>query len=166
MASAQRVFDRNCAVCHGYDAAGQAKYFPNLTDAAWQWGGTATQIEQSIRHGRIAVMIGWSAILGDDGVIQMADYVKQLGTEGADEHPARPQYNQLCVACHGIDGSGNAALGAPNLADDTWLYGDSDAALHSSIAMGRTGKMPAFGDRLDDTQIRLLVMLLAQRSAP
>ncbi len=160
--SAQRVFDRNCAVCHGYDAAGQAQHFPNLTDADWQWGGTPTHIERSIRDGRNAVMVGWSAILGDDGVVQMVDYVKQLGTEGANGHPAEARYNQLCVACHGIDGAGNAALGAPNLADDIWLYGNSDAALQHTIAVGRSGEMPAFGLRLDDTQIRLLVMLLSQ----
>jgi len=166
MASAQRVFDRNCAVCHGYDAAGQAAHFPNLTDAEWQWGGTATQIELSIRHGRNAVMVGWSAILGDDGVIQMADYVKQLASGAVDDHPADAQYKMFCVACHGIDGSGNPALGAPNLVDDIWLYGDSDADLLHSIAMGRTGEMPAFGERLDDTQIRLLVALLTRNSLP
>ncbi len=161
VASAQRVFDRNCAVCHGYDAAGQADSFPNLTDTDWQWGGTATQIEQSVRNGRNAVMVGWAAILGDDGVVQMADYVKHLGDTDVAEHPADAQYKMFCVACHGIDGSGNAALGAPNLADDIWLYGSSEAALQESIAMGRSGEMPAFGERLDETQIRLLVMLLS-----
>ena len=68
MASAQRVYDRNCAVCHGYDAKGLTPYFPDLTDHAWQWGGSAEQIEQSIRDGRHAVMVGWLQILGEDGV--------------------------------------------------------------------------------------------------
>ncbi len=164
VSSAQRVFDRNCAVCHGYDAAGQAATFPDLTDADWQWGGTPAQIEQSIRGGRNAVMVGWSAVLGDDGVVQMVDYVKRLGTSSTDGHPAQAQYNQLCVACHGIDGTGNPVLGAPNLTDDIWLYGNSDAALRHTIAVGRSGEMPAFDARLDDTQIRLLVMLLAQET--
>ena len=39
------------------------------------------------------------------------------------------------------------------------------AALRHSIAMGRTGKMPAFGERLDETQIRLLVALLSRNSS-
>jgi len=160
VASAQRVFDRNCAVCHGYDAAGQANSFPNLNDEDWQWGGTPAQIEQSIRNGRTAVMIGWAGILGDDGVVEMKDYVKNMGGNAA-EHPADAKYKMFCVACHGIDGTGNAALGAPNLADDIWLYGGSEAALQKSIAIGRSGEMPAFGERLDDTQIRLLVMLLS-----
>ncbi len=166
MSSAQRVFDRNCAVCHGYDAAGQASHFPNLTDATWQWGGTPTLIERSIRDGRNAVMIGWSQVLGDEGVEQVAGYVKLLGEGNADGHPGQARYNQLCVACHGIDGFGNAALGAPNLADDIWLYGGSDEALKFSIANGRLGEMPAFGERLDDTQIRLLLALLTRNSMP
>jgi len=166
MSSAQRVFDRNCAVCHGYDAAGQALHFPDLTDAVWQWGGTPAQIEQSIRGGRNAVMIGWSQVLGEEGVEQVAGYVTQLGNDNADGHPGQPRYNQLCVACHGIDGSGNAALGAPNLADDIWLYGGDDVSVQFSIANGRLGEMPAFEERLDDTQIRLLVALLTRNSNP
>ena len=162
MASGQRVFDRNCAVCHGYDAAGQAAHFPDLTDAVWQWGGDPAQIEQSIRSGRIGVMVGWAQVLGDEGVNDVADYVRRLGTGEVDGHAGQVPYNQFCVACHALDGTGNTALGAPSLVDDVWLYGESDAALRESIATGRTGEMPAFGERLDDTQIRLLVALLTR----
>lgn len=166
MHSAQRVFDRNCAVCHGYDAAGQASLFPDLTDSEWQWGGSAAQIEQSIRAGRTAAMVGWSQILGgDEGVANVAAYVRVLGSDAGDGHPGQGQYNTFCIACHGPTGAGNVALGAPNLVDSIWLYGDSDAALHESIANGRAGEMPAFGERLDDTQIRLLLALLT-RPAP
>ncbi len=162
MASAQRVFDRNCAVCHGYDAAGQASYFPDLTDGEWQWGGSEAQIEQSIRLGRTAVMVGWQQVLGENGVAQVADYMGVLGTTAAAGHPGQTQYNQFCIACHGVDGSGNAVLGAPSLVDDEWLYGDSREALTHSIAVGRGGVMPAFEERLDDTQVRLLVALLTR----
>ena len=164
MRSAQRIFDRNCAVCHGYDAAGQANYFPDLTDAEWQWGGDPAQIEQSIRAGRFAVMVGWQTVLGDDGVQNVSDYLDVIGTDAAAGHAGQAQYNQVCVACHGVDGSGNVALGAPNLVDDVWLYGDSREALEHSIAVGRAGEMPAFGERLDDAQIRLLVALLTRQS--
>jgi cytochrome c oxidase cbb3-type subunit 3 len=164
MKSAQRVFDRNCAVCHGYDAAGQADYFPDLTDTEWQWGGTPEQIEQSIRAGRNAVMVGWSQILGDEGVSNVVGYIKQIGTDGAEGHPGQKQYSQFCFACHGTDGTGNVLLGAPNLVDDIWLYGGDDEALLHSVGIGRAGKMPAFGERLDDTQIRLLIALLIKGS--
>jgi cytochrome c oxidase cbb3-type subunit 3 len=49
--------------------------------------------------------------------------------------------------------------------DSIWLYGDNDAALYDSIANGRAGEMPAFGERLDDTQIRLLLALLTRPAA-
>ena len=163
--SAQRIFDRNCAVCHGYDAAGQAALFPNLTDAEWQWGGSPEQIEHSIRNGRIAAMVGWSAILGgDEGVNQVVEYVQALGSDQTGILPGQAKYNTFCVACHGTDGTGNTALGAPNLVDDVWLYGNSSEAIHESIANGRNGEMPAFADRLDETQIRLLVALLTRPS--
>ncbi|MDH3546693.1 MAG: cytochrome-c oxidase, cbb3-type subunit III [Gammaproteobacteria bacterium] len=166
MRSAQRIFDRQCAVCHGYEGQGQANYFPNLVDAEWQWGGAPEQIEQSIRGGRNAVMVGWSQILGGaDGVRRVADYVRVIGTDQAGDHPGRAQYNQLCAACHGVAGAGNVALGAPSLADDVWLYGNDDNALYESIGNGRNGQMPAFAGRLDETQIRLLVALLTRDRA-
>jgi len=165
MTSAQRVFDRNCAVCHGYDAAGQAAYFPDLTDSEWQWGGSEAQIEQSIRSGRTAVMVGWEQALGADGVDRVADYLGVLGTNAAAGHPGQAQYNTFCIACHAADGSGNQALGGPSLVDDIWLYGNSKETLVHSIAIGRAGVMPAFGERLDDTQVRLLIALLS-RSSP
>jgi cytochrome c oxidase cbb3-type subunit 3 len=162
MASAQRVFDRNCAVCHGYDARGQAAYFPDLTDDEWQWGGSEAQIEQSIRLGRIAVMVGWEATLGENGVEQVVDYLGVLGTADAEGHPGDTPYKQFCVACHAVDGSGNPALGAPSLVDDVWLYGNSREALIHSVALGRDGVMPAFDERLDATQVKLLVALLTR----
>ena len=160
MASAQRVYDRNCAVCHGYDAKGLTPYFPDLTDDAWQWGGTAEQIEQSIRSGRNAVMIGWLQVLGQAGVDQLADYTLALSREAAEGHVGQTTYLQFCAACHGADGAGNPLLGAPNLVDDVHLYGGDVEAIRHSIAVGRNGQMPAFGARLDDTQIKLLVALL------
>ena len=162
MASAERVFSRNCAVCHGYDGRGQASLFPNLMDVDWQWGGSEQEIEQSIRHGRTAVMVGWQSILGDEGLTQVADYVSKLADELPEEHPGQTQYAQFCAACHGVDGSGNTQLGAPRLDDKSWLYGGSIADIQQSISQGRNGLMPGFNERLDDAQIKMLVAWLAR----
>ena len=164
MASAQSVYDRNCAVCHGYQAQGQADLFPNLADDDWQWGNSPAQIEQTIRGGRKAAMVAWGAVLGEQGVANVADYVLALSDGSAEEHPGKTQYDQFCVACHGPTGDGNPALGAPKLNDDTWLYGGNIEAVTESIANGRIGVMPAFDERLDDTQIRLLLALLTVNS--
>jgi cytochrome c oxidase cbb3-type subunit 3 len=166
MASAQGVYDRNCAVCHGYEAQGQANLFPSLVDEEWQWGATPAQIEQTIRSGRIAVMVPWGPVLGEQGVADVTSYVLELSDGTAADHPGKTQYDQFCIACHGPTGDGNPALGAPGLNDNLWLYGNGVEAVTESIANGRRGVMPAFGERLDDTQIRLLVALLTVNADP
>ena len=169
MATAQRVFDRECAVCHGYDGAGQAALFPNLVDAAWQWGGAPADIERSIRDGRQAVMVGWQAVLGEAGVAgltALGEAMHGTGQAPSSTHPAHGDYMQYCAACHGADGGGNPLLGAPSLVDAATLYGADGAAIRHSIAAGRAGEMPAFGERLDDTQVRLLVAWLTRSTEP
>lgn len=162
MASAQSVYDRNCAVCHGYEAQGQVNYFPVLVDDDWQWGESIEQIEQSIRGGRNAAMVAWGPVLGEQGANDVADYVLTFSDDAVDDHPGKTLYDQFCIACHGPTGDGNVILGAPKLNDDIWLYGGSIEAVRESIASGRNGVMPAFGERLDDTQIRLLLALLTE----
>lgn len=165
MASARRIFDRKCGICHGSDAKGQASRFPNLTDDEWQWGGDAAQIEQTIRGGRQALMVGWQATLGEDGVNEVARYVRGLGPDGQTRDGGRGKtiYNQFCIACHGVTGEGNVMLGAPSLIDDVWLYGGSTEDIAQSIAKGRNGFMPAFNERLDDTQVRMLIAWLTRK---
>jgi cytochrome c oxidase cbb3-type subunit 3 len=163
MHSAWRIFNNNCSSCHGRDGAGQARQFPDLTDGAWQWGGEEEQITATIRAGREGVMPGWTAAVGEKGVEQLADHV--LALSGSLESTGRSAqggalYEQFCVACHGSDGSGNSQLGAPALNDPSWTYGSSRADITESIANGRSGSMPAFAARLDDTQIRLLTAWL------
>ncbi|MEX1032988.1 MAG: cbb3-type cytochrome c oxidase N-terminal domain-containing protein [Cellvibrionaceae bacterium] len=73
MAAAERLYGRNCAVCHGPDAEGQASLFPNLMDDEWQWGNSAEAIETSIRQGRTAEMMSWQNILNGTSVNRVAD---------------------------------------------------------------------------------------------
>ncbi|PCI76994.1 MAG: cytochrome-c oxidase, cbb3-type subunit III [SAR86 cluster bacterium] len=162
MQAAERIFKRECSACHGPDARGQASLFPNLMDIDWQWGSSAEQIEQTIRGGRVANMLAWQSILGDENINQVADYVADMGDSAAADHPGQVIYQQNCVACHGVDGAGNPLLGAPNLADNIWLYGGDIETIKASIAAGRGGVMPAFNKRLDDAQIKLLVAMLAR----
>jgi cytochrome c oxidase cbb3-type subunit III len=161
--SGASVFQNNCAACHGSEARGQADLFPDLTDADWQWGGADETLQQTIALGRQAVMPPWQAVLGDDGVSQVTDYVLTLSAGSAaagSTDESGKLYGMYCSACHGADGAGVVALGAPALNDDAWLYGGSRDAVQASIAVGRNGVMPAFGDRLDDAQIKLLIAWL------
>jgi cytochrome c oxidase cbb3-type subunit 3 len=70
--------------------------------------------------------------------------------------PAHTQYMTLCIACHGPDGSGMQALGAPNLTDDIWLYGSSPQQIRKTIVEGRTGAMPAHGHLIGPDRARVL----------
>ena len=162
MGSASDLFSQNCSACHGYQGQGQANLFPNLNDDIWQWGGSPENIELTLRNGRIGVMASWEALLGQEGVTNVANYLLLLGSPEAEGHPGQARFNQICIACHGIEGTGNPLLGAPDLTDDDWLYGNDLDTLRETLRGGRNGQMPAFGDKLDNAQIRLLVAWLTR----
>lgn len=165
--SGWHLFNNHCSACHGADARGQANQFPNLANDRWQWGGSEREIADTIARGRLAVMPPWQAALGDEGVAAVAEYVRAIaaGNPPDDSDGARI-YRTSCFACHGTDGSGLTALGAPSLKDPEWLYGGSLADIRASIAEGRSGQMPAFGERLDETQVKLLTAWLIGGAEP
>lgn len=159
MRTGARIFKNYCAGCHGADARGQASHFPDLTDKEWQWGATPEQIKTSIMNGRSGVMPPWGPTLGDEGVLNVTEYVFQLGGRQVNEDATRvgeEKFKQLCVACHGVEGKGNPALGAPDLTNNIWLYGGSESAVMKSIAEGHQGQMPAHKDSLGDARVHLL----------
>lgn len=154
----QRLFLNNCAQCHGSDAKG-GRSFPNLTDKDWLWGGSPEQILQTITEGRHGVMPPWSAAIKPDQAAEIAQYVRSLSGLAHDPLrivPGKRHFDTFCVACHGAEGKGNTALGAPNLSDNTWLYGSSEATIVETILNGRDNQMPAQGHILTADQIRLL----------
>lgn len=148
-----------CTTCHGSDARG-AKGYPNLTDSEWQWGSNEQQIVTSILDGRRAAMpVLTSALGGEEGVDAMVTYVRSLsGLTEADAaaQAAQAKYRALCSSCHGPDGKGNPALGAPNLANDIWLYGSSPEVVRRTIVNGRNGVMPAHGELLGEERTKIL----------
>jgi len=156
MQTGASLYANYCAQCHGANALG-ARGFPNLTDDTWNWGSSPAAIEQTIRNGRAGVMPPFGAALQtEEAINDMVIYVRSMQADRDMESPAHTKYMQLCVACHGADGGGNPALGAPALNDDVWLYGSSPAAVRTSIVEGRRGVMPAHLDLLGEDRIRVL----------
>jgi cytochrome c oxidase cbb3-type subunit III len=163
-----RLYLDNCAACHGNTALGnQALGAPNLADADWQYGGSGEAIVASILDGRNGVMPPWDGVLGHTGVNEVAAYVLSLGGVKAPEDwiaAGKQRYETLCVSCHGPEGLGNPALGAPNVADRVWAYGGSFASVATSIRDGRSGVMPAWRSRLNDDQARLIAAWVVQQA--
>lgn len=154
----QRLFLNYCATCHGSDAGGGAG-FPNLRDKDWLYGGSPEAIKASIMHGRRGMMPPWGAALGEQGVDEATAYVMSLSGRTVDAAKAsagKARFNMMCVACHAADGTGNQAMGAPNLTDKLWLYGGSEKAIAASIRNGRNGVMPAHKEFLGEDKVHVL----------
>jgi len=148
----KRLYLTYCMQCHGSDAGGATGY-PNLTDAVWNWGGSAEQIRVSIANGRIGMMPAHPH-LDDATVDTLVSYL--TGDETAAEAGQAAFMSSGCVGCHGVDGKGNPILGAPNLMDEDWLFGGGPSAIAQSIKEGRNGKMPAHQELLGDNKVHLL----------
>lgn len=154
----ERLYMNNCAQCHASDARG-SKGFPNLTDSDWLHGGSPEKIIETITLGRIGQMPPMAAAVGTpQDVKNVANYVMSLSGSPHDSVSAglgKAPF-AVCAACHGADGKGNMALGAPNLTDGIWLHGYGVNAITEMVNQGKVNQMPAQGGRLTEAQIRVL----------
>jgi cytochrome c oxidase cbb3-type subunit 3 len=167
LAVGQKLFLNNCAQCHASDGGG-SRGFPNLTDRDWLWGGTPEAIKASITEGRTGVMPPMGPALGEQGVKDAAHYVLSLSGQAHDsirKTRGEALFKTNCAACHGADGKGNPALGAPNLMDRIWLHGSGEYAIAEQIARGRMNQMPAHKDILTPAKIHLLTAYVLSLSA-
>ena len=154
----KRIFVNTCFGCHGSDARGNPGY-PDLTDKDWLYGNTPADIEFSIVSGRNGIMPGFGSILSAEQVDGLVQYVGHLSGNKVDETKSaigKTVFDQQCFACHGADGKGNTAMGAPNLTDNIWLYGGSSTSIAETIRNGRNGQMPAHGELLGKEKSHLV----------
>ncbi len=172
MAIGERLYINNCAQCHGSDAKG-SKGFPNLTlpVAARLATDSFDAVKATIANGRQGVMPPMAAAVGSsEDVKNLANYVLSLSGSPHNELAAqlgKPKFG-ACAACHGPDGKGNKALGAPNLTDKTWLHGWGEDVIVAMVNNGKTNVMPPQASRMTADQIHVLaayVWNLAQGGA-
>lgn len=170
MGIGERLFLNNCAACHGSDGRGSMG-FPNLADGDWLYGSAHEVVKESITKGRNGVMPPMAAALGSaDDVRNVAHHVLSLSGSAHDAVAAalgKPKFG-VCAACHGADGKGNQALGAPNLTDKIWLHGWGEQAVVNIITNGKNNAMPAQAARLTPEQVHVLaayVISLSQTTA-
>lgn len=169
------VFGTWCMQCHGSGAQG-AKGFPNLLDNDWLWGGTLEDIHTTVSYGirspdndetRFSEMpaFGRDELLEPAQIDAVANYVMSLSGEPKDASKVtegKVVFEENCAACHGEDGTGDRAQGAPNLADAIWLYGGDYDTIVETVTNARKGVMPAWSGRLDEWQIRAVSVYVHQ----
>lgn len=171
LAGGKAAFGDNCAPCHGTGAQG-GPGFPNLNDDEWLWGGTLTEIHQTITHGirwesdpetHMSMMQGYlkDQILSREEVSDVVQYVLNFTGRASDPQAVKrgaQTFADICSACHGPDGKGNKYVGAPDLTNDIWLYGGDPKTIFETVANGRAGQMPSWIERLDSATIKELAI--------
>lgn len=165
IAGGKTMFKENCAACHGTGAEGRSGY-PNLNDDDWLWGGTIQDIYTTIKVGvrsdhaemRQSQMPAFGEMLSSNEIDQVATHVLSLSGKAEASPEGAAIYTQNCAACHGEQGQGDHSLGAPNLADAIWLYGNNKGHIASQIRNPRHGVMPTWEQRLPDETIKQLTI--------
>jgi cytochrome c oxidase cbb3-type subunit 3 len=156
-----RLFANNCSTCHGSDARGGDGY-PNLTDDDWLYGGAPETIVQTITQGRNGMMPPLGAVIGGEpGIEQVAQYVLSLSGRSHDAELAeqgKVHFTTICAVCHRPDGTGNPAMGAPNLTNGIWLHGGRVTDIEDRVRNGKNSMMPAHEEILEPEKIHLLAL--------
>ena len=188
------AFAQHCASCHGQRGQGDVvRGVPNLRDHDWLYGsGRVIEIERVVLYGiRSGNSKGWKLAsmpafatsnpyklyqlspLTPQEINDVTDYILSFQGRSADAAAIergtkvyRSPVRGLCWDCHGERAQGNSAIGAPNLTDDIWLYGDgSRASIYNSIAYGHAGSCPAWISRLSPLTIRAVAVYVHNLSA-
>jgi cytochrome c oxidase cbb3-type subunit 3 len=186
------LYQKHCAACHGATMTGdRLRGIPDLTDGDWLYGtGEISEIEDTILYGiragtpkshNLADMPAFAHPhyarekldpLSPQEIRDVTDYLFSLEGRKADPKAAargEAIYTNkgACYDCHTADAKGDHDIGAPDLTDTVWLYGDgSRASLFHSIAEGHAGTCPAWIGRLSPTRIRALAVYIYAKSHP
>jgi cytochrome c oxidase cbb3-type subunit 3 len=165
---AKVLFADNCAACHQSGGDGVIGPYPNLLDDAWLWGGTYEKIEETIKNGRNGNMPAFKAQLSTTQIDNVTEYVLRLSGHEVDAAKAAQGeaiYSSNCTVCHGQDAKGQIFMGSANLTDSIWTIANvpaatsvagKKAAIRELITNGKSRQMPAWKDRLTDTEIKIL----------
>ncbi len=169
-----QLFGDNCAACHGAGGQGVVGLYPSLSDDVSLWGGTLADIHTTIARGHHGFMPGFKGALDDAQLKDVSEFVLSLsgvqgGTSAAVQRGAQIFRGAAggCFYCHTAAGTGNARVGAPNLADQVWAianvpgvadYAAKVAAVEQVVSGGVHRDMPGWRERLSPTEIKLLAV--------
>jgi cytochrome c oxidase cbb3-type subunit 3 len=167
----EAAFNNNCAQCHQVGGGG-ARGYPNLRAGSWLWGGKIddiyTTIKYGIRSGHEEARDSQMPSFGKDGTLQhkeieiLVEQVLALSNGSSGSEVGQKLFQTHCASCHGAGGEGNREVGAPSLKNAVRLYGGDRDTIYESIYFGRTGVMPYWTGKLNDTTIRQLAVYVHQ----
>jgi mono/diheme cytochrome c family protein len=184
-ADVAKVYNDNCAACHGVDGSGKLirkgmPTIPDFTSLAWQLSQTDLEITHRIIDGNEPLMPAYRDKLAQRQILALAVYVRAFAIgpsvpetpKPAEPAPAPPTahmsseqlYRAYCLACHDIDGSGKIARKAmpdlPNFTDAEWQGAHTDAEFKQSILNGKGKFMLPMKDRLSPSDVDQVVAYL------
>jgi mono/diheme cytochrome c family protein len=164
------LYAQECVACHGADGLGTS-LAPPLNDPAVR-GKEAEELKRTILNGVSGTLMApWGNTLSDDevnalvalitnwdqvpsGAIPLPD--KQLSSTEESLALGSELYSSSCARCHGPEGQGTQR--APALNVKGFLEETSDVAIQQIVTQGVPGtSMPAWGDRLMETEIQAIV---------
>jgi cytochrome c oxidase cbb3-type subunit 3 len=194
MSRGPSAYVEHCASCHGAHREGDPKSgVPSLADSEWLYGtGRVAEIERVVLYGiRSGNSKGWDLAhmpafatphpynlyaippLAPAAIADVTTYVLSFQQPQKDA-VAVERGNRIfhdpsggnCVDCHGPDGKGDSAIGAPDLTDAIWLTGDgSRQSIEDTIARGLTGHCPSWVTQLSPVTIRAIAVYVHATAA-
>ncbi len=177
-----RVFNTNCAACHGVDGtANQVRKgmptIPNFTSLAWQMSQTDLEITHQILSGKEPLMPAYRDKLSRQEILGLAVYVRAFAVHPSAPIGPKPKqpppapaasqmtpvqiYRAYCLACHDADGRGETVRKAmaeiPDFTRAKWQESRTDAELRHSILDGKGKFMLPMKDKVPETEAQQMV---------
>jgi len=176
--TAIKIYSANCVACHGADGLGTG-IAPALNDPLVR-AKTADELTRTITLGNTGtLMAGWNNTLSTDEINSMVTLIQRWDEVPSGVIPApdvpipvteesialgSQLYSTNCSRCHGPEGQGTPR--APSLNVKSFLTDTSDQAIQQIVTLGVPGTaMPAWGDRMTDSDIQAIVGFIRQWEA-
>jgi mono/diheme cytochrome c family protein len=176
--TAVTLFATNCVACHGADGLGTG-IAPALNDPLVR-EKTAEELNRTVTLGSAGtLMAGWSNALTAEEISALVTLVQRWDEVPAGILPAPDVpiptteesialggqlFSQNCSRCHGPEGQGTQR--APALNVKGFLTDTSDIAIQQIVTNGVPGTaMPAWGDRMTESDIQAIVGFIRQWEA-
>jgi mono/diheme cytochrome c family protein len=163
-----QIFAENCTRCHGETGEGDGQIVlsgqiaeppPDFTNPATAQEQTLNEWFGVITNGRLdKLMPPWGDSLNEQERWAVAFYTYTMGYQLNQIASGQVVWEANCVECHGTTGAGDGSraseldISLPDFTQPTTLVGRTDRSLFDITTEGKGEVMPAFVDKLDESQ--------------